>query len=105
MTTGGIITTLRRLSRSALVAGATGLIGSHVLQLLLADNEWSRVVTVGRRPVPQLHQKLQQRVLRSEEHTSELQSRRDIVCRLLLENKKKEDHKVYKIKNKKKKNN
>src|SRR5216110_974340 len=63
MTTGGIITTLRRLSRSALVAGATGLIGSHVLQLLLADNEWSRVVTVGRRPVPGLHQKLQQRVL------------------------------------------
>src|SRR5204862_4359640 len=27
-------------------------------------------------------------VLRSEEHTSELQSRRDLVCRLLLENKK-----------------
>jgi uncharacterized protein YbjT (DUF2867 family) len=63
MTTGGIITTLCRLSRSALVAGATGLIGSHVLQLLLADDEWSRVVTVARRPIPQLHQKLQQRVL------------------------------------------
>src|SRR5438874_3527753 len=29
------------------------------------------------------------RVLRSEEHTSELQSRRDLVCRLLLEKKKK----------------
>src|SRR5690349_16096135 len=28
---------------------------------------------------------------RSEEHTSELQSRREIVCRLLLENKKKGD--------------
>src|SRR6266576_3245433 len=28
-------------------------------------------------------------VPRSEEHTSELQSRRDLVCRLLLENKKK----------------
>src|SRR5690349_23813702 len=28
------------------------------------------------------------RVLRSEEHTSELQSRRDLVCRLLLEKKK-----------------
>src|SRR5204862_7271449 len=28
---------------------------------------------------------------RSEEHTSELQSRRDIVCRLLLEKKKKSD--------------
>src|SRR5690349_13657780 len=30
-----------------------------------------------------------QRDLRSEEHTSELQSRRDLVCRLLLEKKKK----------------
>src|SRR5690349_22569700 len=29
------------------------------------------------------------RYLRSEEHTSELQSRRDLVCRLLLEKKKK----------------
>src|SRR6267378_5333654 len=29
--------------------------------------------------------------LRSEEHTSELQSRRDLVCRLLLEKKKKDD--------------
>src|SRR5204863_9985286 len=29
------------------------------------------------------------RVARSEEHTSELQSRRDLVCRLLLEKKKK----------------
>src|SRR5204862_8209363 len=29
---------------------------------------------------------------RSEEHTSELQSRRDLVCRLLLEKKKKDDH-------------
>src|SRR5690349_22867102 len=28
---------------------------------------------------------------RSEEHTSELQSRRDLVCRLLLEKKKKQD--------------
>src|SRR5690349_22252779 len=29
-----------------------------------------------------------QEILRSEEHTSELQSRRDLVCRLLLEKKK-----------------
>src|SRR5690349_22382434 len=32
------------------------------------------------------------RALRSEEHTSELQSRRDLVCRLLLEKKKKREH-------------
>src|SRR5204863_10004572 len=35
-----------------------------------------------------LHARLAHR-LRSEEHTSELQSRRDLVCRLLLEKKKK----------------
>src|SRR5690349_24073064 len=33
--------------------------------------------------------------VRSEEHTSELQSRRDLVCRLLLEKKKKKDTKTY----------
>src|SRR5690349_23724647 len=32
--------------------------------------------------------------LRSEEHTSELQSRRDLVCRLLLEKKKKKKSKI-----------
>src|SRR5438874_10189278 len=31
--------------------------------------------------------------VRSEEHTSELQSRRDLVCRLLLEKKKKKENK------------
>src|SRR6266496_5131714 len=41
--------------------------------------------------------------LRSEEHTSELQSRRDLVCRLLLEKKKKKKNNKFKKKNKKKK--
>src|SRR5215469_8761208 len=42
--------------------------------------------------------------LRSEEHTSELQSRRDLVCRLLLEKKKKISRiKVHKQKKNKKK--
>src|SRR5690349_22392977 len=34
---------------------------------------------------------------RSEEHTSELQSRRDLVCRLLLEKKNKKNHSVHTI--------
>src|SRR5690349_24195414 len=38
---------------------------------------------------------------RSEEHTSELQSRRDLVCRLLLEKKKKKKKKKKKNKNEK----
>src|SRR5690242_21190598 len=36
--------------------------------------------------------------LRSEEHTSELQSHVNLVCRLLLEKKKKNKHKSYNIK-------
>src|SRR5204863_8661951 len=42
----------------------------------------------GRRGHPQVAGK-PRRPARSEEHTSELQSRRDLVCRLLLEKKKK----------------
>src|SRR6267378_8553822 len=42
------------------------------------------------------------RTLRSEEHTSELQSRRDLVCRLLLE-KKKKTLKLHHLRRKKKK--
>ena len=51
------------MSRTALVAGATGLVGSHVLEGLLADAHWSRVVTAGRRTTAQQHGKLEQRVL------------------------------------------
>jgi len=51
------------MNRTALLAGATGLVGSHVLQELLADTTWSRVVTVGRRPTSLRHARLEQRVL------------------------------------------
>src|SRR5438874_3039074 len=49
------------------------------------------VINVGARCIPSsnLSALVSKRiVLRSEEHTSELQSRRDLVCRLLLEKKK-----------------
>ena len=51
------------MSRTALLAGATGLVGSHVLQLLLADGAWTRVVTIGRRLIPQRHDRLEQRIV------------------------------------------
>src|SRR5438874_6705555 len=41
-------------------------------------------------PHARLDMLVQEKRSRSEEHTSELQSRRDLVCRLLLEKKKKE---------------
>src|SRR5204862_3650637 len=53
-----------------------------------------RVAAVARRARARVGPRLGggDRVGRSEEHTSELQSRRDLVCRLLLEKKKKEKH-------------
>src|SRR5690349_23062505 len=43
---------------------------------------------------PSVKTQLRKRDARSEEHTSELQSRRDLVCRLLLEKKKKKTKKL-----------
>ena len=62
------------MSRTALVAGATGLVGSHVLEFLLADPQWSHVVTVGRRKTSNHNAKLEQRVL----NLSELDSVTDL---------------------------
>jgi uncharacterized protein YbjT (DUF2867 family) len=46
--------------RAALLAGATGLVGGHLLRLLLAEDTWDRVVSVGRREVDVQHDKLEQ---------------------------------------------
>src|SRR2546430_9401740 len=74
VTTGGIITSLGLVSRTALLAGATGLVGSHVLNLLLGDPQWTRVVTVGRRTTARQHAKLEQRVLDLDRKSTRLNS-------------------------------
>jgi uncharacterized protein YbjT (DUF2867 family) len=51
------------MSRTALVAGASGLVGGHLLQLLLADAAYARVITLARRQLDARHAKLDQRVL------------------------------------------
>ncbi len=50
-------------SRIALVAGASGLVGGHLVRRLLGAEAWGRVVTVGRRPLPLSHPKLEQHTL------------------------------------------
>jgi uncharacterized protein YbjT (DUF2867 family) len=50
-------------SRTALLAGATGLIGSQLLPLLLASERYSRVTVIGRRPVALTHPKLNNQVV------------------------------------------
>jgi uncharacterized protein YbjT (DUF2867 family) len=46
--------------RTALLAGATGLVGGHLLRLLLDDGAWDRVISVGRREVDVHHDRLEQ---------------------------------------------
>ncbi len=44
----------------ALIAGASGLVGSHCLQLLLQSPRYNKVISVGRRTLPIQNPKLQQ---------------------------------------------
>ena len=45
---------------TALVAGASGLVGGELLDALLADPRYAQVHSLGRRPLPRQHPKLQQ---------------------------------------------
>lgn len=47
----------------ALLLGATGLIGQHLLQRLLTDPHWSEVQVITRRPIATEHEKLHKIVL------------------------------------------
>lgn len=51
------------MTRSALLAGATGLVGGYCLERLLADDAWQRVVVPTRRPLGRSHPKLAEVVL------------------------------------------
>src|SRR6266403_4711035 len=73
---------IRRPPRSTLFPYTTLFRSARALQLVQAYALADCLFT--RRPKPG----------RSEEHTSELQSRRDLVCRLLLEKKKKKTTKL-----------
>ncbi|TRZ68750.1 MAG: NAD-dependent epimerase/dehydratase family protein [Rhodocyclaceae bacterium] len=46
-------------TKTALVAGATGLVGSRLVELLCADPAWGRVVVLARRKHATAHPKLQ----------------------------------------------
>jgi uncharacterized protein YbjT (DUF2867 family) len=50
-------------SQTALLAGASGLVGGHLLDLLLDGTDPSQVVSLGRRALPRTHPKLTQRTV------------------------------------------
>jgi uncharacterized protein YbjT (DUF2867 family) len=45
--------------KTALVAGSTGLIGSYLLNRLLEDSRYERVIALSRKPLPYTHPKLE----------------------------------------------
>lgn len=51
------------MKKTALLAGATGLVGSALLGLLLASDRYAKVIVVGRQPVAHSHPKLTQVVV------------------------------------------
>ena len=67
--------------RTALLVGTTGLVGGHLLRLLLADDTWDRVVSVGRREVDVRDPRLEQRLAELPD-VGELPSVDDVFCAL-----------------------
>lgn len=49
--------------KTALLLGATGLIGNELLQLLLKDNTYAKVIALSRKPLPTTHPKLENRIV------------------------------------------
>ena len=50
-------------ARTALLLGATGLVGGHCLDQLLADESYAHVTTLGRRPLRRTHPRLAHHVI------------------------------------------
>ncbi|MBT2693858.1 oxidoreductase [Bacillus sp. ISL-55] len=70
--------------KTALIAGATGLIGKELLQFLLNANEYDKVVSIVRRPIGIEHPKLDERIVNFDqlEQDKEVFSVDDVFCAL-----------------------
>jgi uncharacterized protein YbjT (DUF2867 family) len=74
-----------RMAKTALVAGATGLIGKEVVGLLLANPDYERVITLVRKPLDIQHEKLVQQVTdfdHLEEVSGHILEAEDVFCTL-----------------------
>lgn len=67
--------------RTALIAGATGLVGSHVLSLLLESRHYSSVTAVTRKPTGHSHPKLVE-IIGDSDHLPDLPVVQDVFCAL-----------------------
>jgi uncharacterized protein YbjT (DUF2867 family) len=70
------------MGKVALLAGTTGLIGSQLLELLLADNDYDRVIAISRKSLDKTHPKLENLVCNLNElenHSTSLKAD-DVFC-------------------------
>ena len=70
---------------TALIVGSTGLVGGHLLDLLLEDSHYSKVVSLVRKETGREHQKLEELVvsfarLNEPDHTPKLPQVDDVYC-------------------------
>ena len=85
------------MSKIALILGATGLVGGHCLELLLAHPSDQKVVVLGRRPLDLQHPKLEQHVLNFDQlpEASTYFQVNDVFCCLGTTTKKSGDEEKY----------
>jgi uncharacterized protein YbjT (DUF2867 family) len=67
------------MSKVALLAGSTGLIGNQLLELLLADSRYSKVIALSRKPLAITNPKLETIVLEVEQLENHSQLKADDV--------------------------
>jgi uncharacterized protein YbjT (DUF2867 family) len=68
------------MPKTALVIGATGLVGSTLVPLLLASPSYAKVVLLVRRPLPLAHAKLVQSVIDFDQPDASLVQGDDLFC-------------------------
>jgi uncharacterized protein YbjT (DUF2867 family) len=68
--------------KTALVAGSSGLIGSQLLNLLLEDSRYGRIIAISRKPIELAHPKLENVVLEFDQLQKHSQALKcdDIFC-------------------------
>lgn len=71
-----------KTSKTALLVGATGLVGGHLLQQLLEHPDYSTVVALTRRPLDLKHPKLRQEIIDFDRPDSNLIKGDDLYCAL-----------------------